>query len=86
MSVEFTKEFSAEELGNRLGHLFNTPQDIMSASEILYKGNPVAQAEFFLEGSKAWEVYYAIKEETSKGIQDLIDGFKYIDTKGFRHG
>tara|TARA_R100000458_G_scaffold13089_1_gene10929 strand:+ start:576 stop:797 length:222 start_codon:yes stop_codon:yes gene_type:complete len=70
-------KLNAKELGYKLGHLFNTPQDIMSASEILYEGDSISQAEFFLEGAKAWEVYYAIQEETSKGIQDLIDGFKY---------
>ena len=81
MSVEFKRQFSAEELGNKLGHLFSDPQSIMTASEILYKDNPIAQAEFFVEGSKAWEVSMNIQAEIAKGIEDTL-----LNAKGMKHG
>ena len=73
MSVEFKRQFSAKELGYKLGHLFDSPQSILSASEILYDGNPIAQAEFFVEGSKAWEVSMNIQAEIAKGIEDTLN-------------
>ena len=81
MSVEFTRKFSPSELGNKLGYLFSNPQDIMTASEILYDGNPIAQAEFFVEGSKAWEVYVNVQAEVAKGIEDTL-----LNAKGMKHG
>jgi len=81
MSVEFKRQFSAEELGNKLGHLFSDPQSIMTASEILYKDNPIAQAEFFIEGSKAWEVSMNIQAEIAKGIEDTL-----LNAKGMKYG
>ena len=81
MSVEFKRQFSAEELGYKLGHLFSDPQSIMTASEILYKENPIAQAEFFIEGSKAWEVSMNIQAEIAKGIEDTL-----LNAKGMKHG
>tara|TARA_R100001443_G_C3326258_1_gene171291 strand:- start:343 stop:588 length:246 start_codon:yes stop_codon:yes gene_type:complete len=81
MSVEFTRKFSPSELGYKIGHLFDSPQACLSASEILYDGNPIAQAEFFVEASKAWEVSMSIQAEIAKGIEDTL-----LDAKGMKHG
>ena len=74
MTVEFKRQFSASELGYKLGHLFAGITDIDRASEILYPTNTVDREAFFIEGAKAYEVYHAVQEETSKGIQDILLG------------
>ena len=68
MSVEFKRQFSPKELGYKLGHLFGSPQACLSAAEILYDGNPVAQAEFHVEASKAWELSITVQAEIARGI------------------
>jgi len=74
MTVEFKRQFSASELGYKLGHLFAGITEIDRASEILYPTNAVDREAFFMEGAKSYEVYYSVQEETSKGIQNILLG------------
>lgn len=72
MSVEFKRQFSAGELGYKLGHLFSCVTDIDRASEILYPTNATDREAFFIEGAKAYEVYISIQEELASGIANTL--------------